>query len=548
MSASNSRGGGAPDPANPADPANAAARPAAPVRRKLRKVLIANRGEIAVRIVRGLRELGIRSAVIYSAADRLGLPVLLADEAYPIGPAPSRDSYLRGEAIVRLAVEIGADAVHPGYGFLSERADFARLCRDAGLVFIGPSPEAIAAMGSKVESRRLMIAAGVPVVPGGKDALPDLAAAELAALAIGYPVMLKAATGGGGKGMREVAQPADLAAAYRAARSEAAASFGDDAVYLEKLILEPRHVEIQVMGDLHGRVVSLGERECSLQRRHQKVIEEAPSLAVSPDLRRRMGAAAVAAASAVGYSNAGTVEFLLDKSGEFFFLEMNTRLQVEHPVTELVTGIDLVAAQIRVAEGEPLGPAFDDVAPRGHAIEVRLYAEDPFQRFAPSPGRIEVLRLPEGPGIRNDSGVYEGSEVSIHYDPMLAKLIVWAADREQALARLERALRELRIEGIRTTAPLYQALLADADFRAGRLDIGMLDRKLAAGDLRPIESEPPVDLPLLAAAIAHYERARRSLNPAKGDAPAPGTGVTLSRRQRWAATARREALRGGAWT
>ncbi len=555
MSASDPRGGGA------------AAGTAAPVRRRLRKVLIANRGEIAVRIVRGLRELGIRSAVIYSAADRLGLPVLLADEAYPIGPAPSRDSYLRGEAIVRLAVEIGADAVHPGYGFLSERADFARLCRDAGLVFIGPSPEAIAAMGSKIESRRLMMAAGVPVVPGGQDALPDLAAAERAALEIGYPVMLKAAAGGGGKGMREVAQPADLAAAYRAARSEAAASFGDDAVYLEKLILEPRHVEIQVMGDLHGRVVSLGERECSLQRRHQKVIEEAPSVAVTPELRRRMGAAAVAAASAVGYSNAGTVEFLLDRGGDFFFLEMNTRLQVEHPVTELVTGIDLVAAQIRVAEGEPLGPAFDDVVPRGHAIEVRLYAEDPFQRFAPSPGRIEVLRLPEGPGIRNDSGVYEGSEVSIHYDPMLAKLIVWATDRERALARLERALHELRIEGIRTTVPLYRALLADADFRAGRLDIGMLDRKLAAGELRPIDSEAPADLPLLAAAIAHYERARRTLGAgaapgaAAGNAGAAGladgesaeaiagaAGVTPSRRRRWAATARREALRGSPWS
>jgi acetyl-CoA carboxylase biotin carboxylase subunit len=522
---------------------------AAPARRRLRKVLIANRGEIAARIVRGLRELAIRSAVIYSEPDRLGLPVLLADEAYPIGPAPSSDSYLRGEAIVRLAVEIGADAIHPGYGFLSERASFARLCRDAGLVFIGPSPEAIAAMGSKVESRRLMIAAGVPVVPGGQDALPDLAAAERAAAGIGYPVMLKAAAGGGGKGMREVARAADLAAAYRAARSEAAASFGDDAVYLEKLILEPRHVEIQVMGDLYGRVVSLGERECSLQRRHQKVVEEAPSLAVTPELRRRMGAAAVAAASAVGYSNAGTVEFLLDRQGEFFFLEMNTRLQVEHPVTELVTGIDLLAAQIRVAEGEPLGPEFDDVVPRGHAIEVRLYAEDPFQRFAPSPGRIDVFRLPEGPGIRNDSGVYEGSEVSIHYDPMLAKLIVWAADRPRALARLGRALHELRVEGIRTTAPLFRALLADADFRAGRLDIGMLDRKLAAGELRPIESDAPADLPLLAAAIAHHERARRTLGaPATAGAPAASPGVAPARRQRWAAAARRAALRGDTWS
>jgi acetyl-CoA carboxylase biotin carboxylase subunit len=504
------------------------------------KILVANRGEIAVRVLRALRELGIRGAVIYSQPDRLGLPVLLADEAYPIGPAPSRDSYLRAEAIVRLAVEIGADAIHPGYGFLSERAELARLCRDAGVTFIGPSPEAIAAMGSKVESRKLMMAAGVPVVPGGAEPLPDVAAAGLAAAEIGYPVMLKAAAGGGGKGMRVVARPAELAAAYRAARSEAAASFGDDTVYMEKLLEKPRHVEIQVMGDLHGRVVSLGERECSLQRRHQKVVEEAPSPAVTPDLRRRMGEAAVAAASAVGYSNAGTVEFLLDRGGQFYFLEMNTRLQVEHPVTELVTGIDLVLAQIRVAAGEPLGAELDAVEPRGHAIEVRLYAEDPYQRFAPSPGRIDVLRLPEGPGVRNDSGVYEGSEVSIHYDPLLAKLIVWAPDRELALRRLGRALAELRVEGIRTTAPLYRALLADADFLSGNLDIGMLDRKLAAGQLRPREAEGLADLPLAAAAIAHHERASRSA----AALPAAGEG----RRARWRETARREALRGGSWS
>jgi acetyl-CoA carboxylase biotin carboxylase subunit len=535
-----------------------------PPRRRIRKVLIANRGEIAVRVLRALREMGIRGAVIYSEPDRLGLPVLLADEAYPIGPAPSRESYLRGAAIIDLAREIGADAIHPGYGFLSERADFARLCRDAGILFIGPSPEAIAAMGSKVESRRLMRAAGVPVVPGGQDPLPDLAAASAAAAAIGYPVMLKAAAGGGGKGMRMVAQEAELAGAYRAARAEAAASFGDDAVYLEKLIDRPRHVEIQVMGDLHGRVVSLGERECSLQRRHQKVVEEAPSVAVTPELRRRMGDAAVAAARAAGYSNAGTVEFLLAADGSFYFLEMNTRLQVEHPVTELVTGIDLVAAQVRVAEGEPLGPEFDDVQPRGHAIEVRLYAEDPYQRFTPSPGRIAILRLPEGPGVRNDSGVYEGSEVTIHYDPMLAKLSVWAADRPRALERLGRALAELRIEGIRTTVPLFRALLADADFRAGRLDVGLLDRKLAAGELGPHGAlVPPAhladtagsahaaagedDLPLIAAAVAHFERAARIVAAPQamaGDPAAAGHGHG-GRRSRWAAAARLEILRGG---
>jgi acetyl-CoA carboxylase biotin carboxylase subunit len=512
-------------------------------RKRIRKVLIANRGEIAVRILRGLREMGIRGAVIYSEPDRLGLPVLLADEAYPIGPAPSRESYLRGEAIVELAVRIGADAIHPGYGFLSERAGFARLCRDAGITFIGPSPEAIDAMGSKVESRRLMMAAGVPVVPGGKDPLPDLDAAAAAAERIGYPVMLKAAAGGGGKGMRMIPSAAELPSSYRAARSEAAASFGDDSVYLEKYIVNPRHVEIQVMGDLHGKVVSLGERECSLQRRHQKVVEEAPSPVVGPDLRRRMGEAAVKAASAVGYSNAGTCEFLLDRDGNFFFLEMNTRLQVEHPVTELVTGIDLVRTQIRVAEGEPLGPEFDDVQPRGHAVEVRLYAEDPWQRFAPSPGKIETLRWPDGPGVRVDAGVYEGSEVSIYYDPMLAKLIVWAADRASALDRLERALSELRVEGIRTTAPLFRALLADADFRSGNLDIGMLDRKLAADELRPAvpEGDDLNDLPILAAAIAHHERAHRQ------STAGPASPAT-SRRSLWGTAGRRDAVRRGSWS
>jgi acetyl-CoA carboxylase biotin carboxylase subunit len=509
-------------------------------RRRIRKVLIANRGEIAVRILRGLREMGIRSAVIYSEPDRLGLPVLLADEAYPIGPAPSRESYLRGEAIVQLAQDIGADAIHPGYGFLSERAGFARTCRDAGIIFIGPSPEAIDAMGSKVECRRLMIAAGVPVVPGGQDPLPDLDATAAAAEAIGYPVMLKAAAGGGGKGMRMIPSAVELASSYRAARSEAAASFGDDSVYLEKFLVDPRHIEIQVMGDLQGRVVSLGERECSLQRRHQKVVEEAPSPVITPEIRRRMGEAAVKAASAVGYSNAGTCEFLFDRSGNFFFLEMNTRLQVEHPVTELVTGIDLVQTQVRVAEGEPLGRELDDIQPKGHAIEVRLYAEDPFQRFAPSPGKIEILRWPDGPGVRVDSGVYEGSEISIHYDPLVAKLIVWAADREKALCRLERALAELRVEGIRTTAPLFRALLADPDFRSGTLDIGMLDRKLAAGELNAVTDSAQDDLPLIAAALAHNERANQT---AAG--PADGT---PARRSRWAGTARYEARRNASWT
>ncbi len=503
-------------------------------KRAFRKVLVANRGEIAVRVLRALRELGIRGAAVYSDADRKSLPVLMADEAYRIGPPPSRESYLRAEALVELAVQIGADAIHPGYGFLSENARFAALCEEAGIELIGPPSSAIAAMGSKIESRRLMQEAGVPTVPGGRDPLPDLEAAERAADVIGYPVMLKAAAGGGGKGMRLVAAAGELAAAYRGARAEAASSFGDDAVYLEKYLVEPRHVEIQVIGDKHGTLVSLGERECSLQRRHQKVVEEAPSTVVGPELRAAMGEAAVKAARAVGYWNAGTVEFLLDRDGRFYFLEMNTRLQVEHPVTELVTGLDLVRAQIAVAQGEPLPPSFHGVEPRGHAIEVRLYAEDPYRNFAPSPGRIDLLRWPEGPGVRNDVGVYEGSEVTIHYDPMLGKLIVWGADRAQALERLGRALAELRIEGVATSVPLFLALLCDEEFRAGTFDIAWLDRKLKAGDLALPVHAVDRDLPFVAAALAELERGARAAAAPPGE----------SARTRWALAARREARRG----
>jgi acetyl-CoA carboxylase, biotin carboxylase subunit len=507
--------------------------------RKFRKVLVANRGEIAVRVLRTLQEQGIRGATIFSEADRSSLPVLLAEEAYPIGPPPSRESYLRAEAIVELAVAVGADAIHPGYGFLAENARFASLCRDAGVVFIGPPPEAIAAMGSKVESRRLMLDAGVPVVPGGRDPLPDLETAGRVAEEIGYPVMLKASAGGGGKGMRCIRGPEELSAAYRATRSEGAASFGDDAVYLEKYLERPRHVEIQVMGDHQGNVVSLGERECSLQRRHQKVMEESPSPVVDPELRRRMGEAAVRAAQAVGYTNAGTVEFLLDACGDFHFLEMNTRLQVEHPVTELVTGLDLVELQLRIAQGEPLPPEALGVEPRGHAIEVRLYAEDPYRGFAPSPGTIRHLRWAEGPGVRNDCGVYEGSEVSIHYDPMLGKLIVWGRDREQALRRLGRALSEMRIEGIRTTIPLFRALLRDPDFRRGELDIEMLDRKLQDGALTLPTPVADRDLPLVAAALAHLERAQR-----RAEVPSPPSDARGS----WRHAARLSTLREGRWS
>ncbi len=504
-----------------------------------RKVLIANRGEIAVRILRALREKGIRGAVAYSDADRESLAVLAADEAYRIGPAPSRESYLKAGALVDLAVEIGADAIHPGYGFLSERPEFSRLCRERGVVFIGPSPEAIAAMGDKVEARRRMAAAGVPVVPGSPGALADLAAARVFAERIGYPVILKATAGGGGKGMRVVRKAAELEEGYRLARAEAGASFGEDAVFLEKFIERPRHIEIQILGDQHGKVVALGERECSLQRRHQKVVEEAPSTVVSPELRRRMGEAAVAAARAVGYTNAGTCEFLLDAAGDFYFLEMNTRLQVEHPVTEMVTGLDLVIAQIEIAQGEALGPEFDDVEPHGHAIEVRLYAEDPFRRFTPSPGKIQRLRLPQGPGVRNDSGVFGGSEISIHYDPMIGKLIVWGRNREESLRRLGRAIDELRIVGIRTNVPLFQALLADADFLAARFDIHWLDRKLASGELAPAGADETPEIALIAAAIAHFERSQRQ---------AGGLPQGAAHRGGWRSAARRGALRrrGGA--
>jgi acetyl-CoA carboxylase biotin carboxylase subunit len=511
--------------------------PAVP-RRSFRKVLIANRGEIAVRILRALRELDVRGAVIYSDADRESLAVLQADEAYRIGPPPSAESYLKMAAIVDLAVEIGADAVHPGYGFLSERAEFSALCRERGVAFIGPSPEAIAAMGSKTEARARMIAAGVPVVPGSEGALHDLDAARQFAARVGYPVILKAAAGGGGKGMRIVREERELAEAYRLARAEAGASFGDDTVFLERFVAQPRHVEIQVLGDLHGKVVSLGERECSLQRRHQKVVEEAPSTVVSPELRRQMGAAAVAAAKAVGYSNAGTCEFLLESSGNFYFLEMNTRLQVEHPVTEMVTGLDLVVAQLRIAQGEPLGPEFDDVEPRGHAVEVRLYAEDPYNRFAPSPGRIGWLRLPQGPGVRNDSGVYGGSEISIYYDPMLSKLIVWGRDRAEALRRLGRALDELRVEGIRTNVPLFEALLADDEFQRAEFDIHWLDRKLAAGELVPPARGAGSDVPILAAAIEQFARAQRTAAQPAG----------VSHRAAWTNAARRAALRSSSWS
>ena len=436
----------------------------------LRKVLVANRGEIAVRVIRACNELGIRSVAVYSDADRIAPHVLAADEAYRIGAAPSADSYLRADTLIEVALRSGCDAVHPGYGFLAERAYFARAVADAGLIFVGPPASAIAAMGDKTEARRRMIAAGVPVVPGTVAPLANAEAAAEAAREIGFPVLLKASAGGGGKGMRAVASENGVRRAFESAASEAKAAFGDGSIYVEKYLGRPRHVEIQVLADAHGTVLSLGERECSVQRRHQKMIEEAPSPAVTPQLRARMGDAAVAAARAVGYRNAGTIEFLLER-GEFHFLEMNTRIQVEHPVTELVTGIDLVQWQLRIAAGQALPWKQEDVRMAGHAIECRITSEDPYQNFLPATGRIAHLELPSGPGVRWDGAIRAGGEVAPYYDPLLAKLIVHADDRASALARMRRALAELRIAGVDTTVPFHRAVLDEPDFIAAAIDI-----------------------------------------------------------------------------
>ncbi len=442
-----------------------------------RKVLIANRGEIAVRLVRGLRERGIASVAVYSDADRASLAVTLADEAAYIGPSPSSESYLRVESILAAARKHRVDAIHPGYGFLSENADFAQACRDAGFVFIGPPAQAIRDMGSKTGARRIAIKAGAPVVPGTEAALKDVAEAKIAAKKLGYPVLLKASAGGGGKGMRRVDREEDLEGALRDASSEALRAFRDGDVYVEKLVVEPRHIEIQILGDHHGNLIHLGERECSIQRRHQKVMEECPAPVMQqfPKLRQKMGEAAVRVAKAAGYTNAGTIEFLVDRDGKFYFLEMNTRLQVEHPVTELVTGIDLVEWQLRIAAGEKLTIRQQDVTWRGSAIECRVYAEDPEQNYMPSPGKIEHLREPSGPGIRLDSGVYEGWTVPMEYDPLLAKLCAWASTREDAAQRLDRALAEYSLTGVRTNLALFRDILVDPEFLAGRLSTAFLD-------------------------------------------------------------------------
>jgi acetyl-CoA carboxylase biotin carboxylase subunit len=480
----------------------------------IKKLLVANRGEIAVRVMRACRELGISPVAVFSEADREALHVQMADEAYAIGPPPAVESYLVIDRIIEVARRAGADAIHPGYGFLSENAAFAEACARAGLTFVGPPASAMRAVGSKTAARRLARDNDVPMVPGTLDPVAGDAEARAEAQRIGYPVMLKAALGGGGKGMRLVRRAEDLDEALRAARSEAGAAFGDAAVYFERALSEPRHVEIQVLADTHGAVIHLGERECSIQRRHQKLIEECPSPLADPALRERMGEAACRLARAAGYVNAGTVEFLVDADRRFYFLEMNTRLQVEHPVTELVTGIDLVHAQLAIAAGQPLSVRQADVSWRGWAIECRVNAEDPFGGWMPSPGTITGLRAPSGPWIRDDSGAYEGYTVPRWYDTLLSKLIVWGADRAAACDRMARALAEYRVVGVRTTIPILERVVAHPEFRAGRLSTAFLERVLPEVHANESRLQP---IAIIAATLAEYERARRPATQAPAD-------------------------------
>jgi acetyl-CoA carboxylase biotin carboxylase subunit len=489
------------------------------------KILIANRGEIALRLIRACRDLGIASVAVYSDADRLALHVLHADEAYRLGPAPAAESYLNVERVLEAARRSGAEAIHPGYGFLSENAEFAAACGRAGLVFIGPSPESMAALGSKTAARQLARQQGVPILPGTVKAVADLDEATTVATGVGYPVMLKAAAGGGGKGMRLVSAPAELPSAFALAGAEAASAFGDAAIFIERAVIRPRHIEIQILGDSAGHLVWLGERECSVQRRHQKIIEESPAPRLSDRTRAAMGEAAVKLAHAAGYFSAGTVEFLVDAEENFYFLEVNTRLQVEHPVTECVTGLDLAELQIRIAAGEPLPFGQSDVVSRGHAIECRIYAEDPEQNFMPSPGRITRLRTPQGPGVREVSGIYEGWTVPLDYDPLLSKLIAYGADRAQAIARMRRALDEYQIAGVRHNLGFFRRVMDDAAFRAGEVDTGYVARLLAA----PAAADDS-DWETWASAAAALSTATASA------APPPAAEAE----SRWLAAARRE--------
>jgi len=505
-----------------------------------KKILIANRGEIAVRILRACRELGIRSAAVFSDVDRKSLHVRLADEAYPIGPAPSRESYLRIDKLMDVARRAGCDAVHPGYGFLAENAALPRACAAAGLTFIGPSAEAMEALGSKTAGRQLARRSDVPTVPGTNDPIEKTSDGQALAHDMGYPVLLKAVAGGGGKGMRLVHSDAEFESAFRDASSEAMNAFGDARLYLEKYLERPRHIEIQVLADAHGRVVSLGERECSIQRRHQKVIEEAPSPIVTPDLRKKMGDAAVRLARAGGYVNAGTVEFLVDQNLNFYFLEVNTRLQVEHPVTEQVTGLDLVKLQIAIAAGHRLPFAWESITPRGHAMEVRLYAEDPANNFFPSPGNILSCHVPSGPGIRLDDGVYEGWTVPNDYDPLLSKLIAWGNSREETIARLRRALEEYAITGIQTNAGLFLRILSESDFLRGEIHTKWLDELLrrpgsvsASSSTEEAHQNAAADAAAIAAAIWQANQS---------GGPSSSTSSSVDQPSRWKHEGRRGQL------
>lgn len=506
-----------------------------------KKVLVANRGEIAVRVMRACHELGIQPVAVYSDADRRSLHVRMSDEAYHLGPSPSTESYLCMDKILDAARKSGAEAIHPGYGFLSENAAFAQACADAGIVFIGPSPQAISSMGSKLGARQLMQAAGVPVVPGTLEPVREETEARRIAAEIGYPVMLKASAGGGGKGMRLVHGEDELVGALRAARSESARSFGDDAVYIEKFVNKPRHVELQVFGDTFGNFVHLFERDCSIQRRHQKVVEESPCPVLRPEVRAKMAEVAVRAAKAVGYVGAGTIEFLIDDQQNFYFLEMNTRLQVEHPITELVTGLDLVHAQLRVAAGEPLPFRQEDIVQRGAAIECRIYAEDPFAGFAPSPGPISEMREPGGPWVRVDGGAYRGWEVPIFYDSLIAKLAVWGATREEAIRRMHRALGEYVVKPIRTTIPFHRMVMENPRFISGDYTTGFIGQEYPTLEAPAIEQMPGEKRPeeAEAAFVVAAAMAQASRDKAHVAVPQGGEGTSPWRMKgRWRASSR----------
>jgi acetyl-CoA carboxylase, biotin carboxylase subunit len=480
-----------------------------------RKILIANRGEIAVRIMRTCRELGVGTVAVYSDADAAMPHVLAADEAYRIGPPPSRESYLKVDALLDVARRSGAQAIHPGYGFLAENPSFAAAVADAGLVFIGPPASAIRAMGDKTSARALVKKAGVPIVPGTEEPLRNVDDAKAFILTHGTPVLLKAAAGGGGKGMRVVHALDELPSAFAQAQSEARSAFGDERIYIEKYLEQPRHIEIQILADAHGSVIHLGERECSIQRRHQKIIEESPSVLVDETMRAAMGDTACRAARACGYVNAGTIEFLVDRSRNFYFLEMNTRLQVEHPVTELRTGLDLVAEQLNIAAGRPLGIRQEDVRWKGHAIECRICAEDPANDFFPSTGHITHLRPAQGPGMREDRGIEVGSDVSLFYDPLLSKVIAWAGDREHAIARMVRALREYEVTGVTTNVGVHLFVLQHADFLAGTFDTGFLGKYLNQDTLKGFLADSILPAAVLAAWVSHEHRnGQKPLQPA----------------------------------